>query len=250
LIPKIIHYCWLSNDPYPENIVSCIDSWKKHLADYEFKKWDTTVFDINSVKWVKESFEAKKYAFAADYIRFHALYNYGGIYLDSDVEILHSFNALLSSKSFMGFEYTSAPEAAIIGSEKGIPWIKECLDFLRDRSFNEMRNNKKQLVITVIMKAILEKYYQRELYDDGKVWHLDNLDLYPYQYFSPKNYYKNTINISDKTYTIHHFNGSWYGNNRNKTKSFIHSIMTGILGRKRYYRILYNYYMRRTKHEF
>jgi hypothetical protein len=141
-------------------------------------------------------------------------------------------------------------EAAVIGSEKGISWIKNCLDFLQSKSFYEMRDNKKQLVITIIMKAILEKYYGRQLFDNDTVWHLDDLVLYPYQYFSPKNYYNNVINVSDETYTIHHFNGSWYDGKRSKIKSFVHSILGHLLGRKRYYRLLYNYYLRNTKYEF
>ena len=87
MIPKQIHLCWLSGDPYPAKIEKCLASWKKHLPDYEVVLWDTERFDLESVPWVKQAFEAKKYAFAADYIRFYALYNYGGIYLDSDVEV-------------------------------------------------------------------------------------------------------------------------------------------------------------------
>ena len=92
MIPKRIHLCWLSGDPYPAKIGKCLASWKKHLPDYEVVLWDTKRFDLESSPWVKQAFEAKKYAFAADYIRFYALYNYGGIYLDSDVEVLRSFD--------------------------------------------------------------------------------------------------------------------------------------------------------------
>ena len=87
-IPKIIHLCWLSGDPYPEKIQTCIDSWKKNLPDWEIMIWDTNKFDVNSTEWTKQAFAEKKYAFVADYIRFYALYNYGGVYLDSDVEVL------------------------------------------------------------------------------------------------------------------------------------------------------------------
>ena len=130
MIPKIIHFCWLSVDSFPAEIEKYIQTWKEKLPDYEIKRWDCTTFNIDNVPWVKEAFSAKKYAFAADYIRFYALYNYGGIYLDSDVEVLKSFDDLLNSKSFIGFEYLSVPEAAIIGAEKGLPWLKKCLDYL------------------------------------------------------------------------------------------------------------------------
>ena len=88
MIPKIIHYCWLSNDPIPEKLQEYMKSWKEKLPDYEFKLWNFDCFDINSSQWVKEAFEAKKYAFAADYIRLYAVYNYGGIYMDMDVEVI------------------------------------------------------------------------------------------------------------------------------------------------------------------
>ena len=90
MIPKIIHFCWMSGDAYPEKIKKCIESWKQKLPDYEIWLWDTNRFDINQSIWVKEAFEAKRYAFCADYIRCYALYNYGGVYLDSDVEVLKS----------------------------------------------------------------------------------------------------------------------------------------------------------------
>ena len=104
MIPKIIHYCWLSNDPIPEKLQSCMNSWKKQLPDYEFKLWNFSSFDINSSQWVKEAFNAKKYAFAADYIRLYAVYNYGGIYMDMDIEVIKSFNPLLDREYILGYE--------------------------------------------------------------------------------------------------------------------------------------------------
>ena len=105
MIPKIIHYCWLSNDPIPSNIQHYMDSWKKYLPDYEFIHWNFDKFDKSSSRWVSEAFDNKKYAFAADYIRLYALYHYGGIYLDMDVEVLKSFNPFLSLQTMMGWQY-------------------------------------------------------------------------------------------------------------------------------------------------
>lgn len=99
MIPKIIHLCWLSGDPYPPKIQKCLESWKKFLPEYEVMLWDGNRFDLNSSSWVAQAF-AKKYAFAADYIRMYALYHYGGIYLDSDVEVLKSFDELLTLPLF------------------------------------------------------------------------------------------------------------------------------------------------------
>ena len=126
MIPKIIHYCWLSGEPYPVLVEKCINSWKKNLPEYDFVLWDANRVDTISNLWLKQAYENKKYAFAADYIRFYALYYYGGIYLDADVEVLKTFNDLLDQKQFLGEEAGGDIEAAVIGAEKGLEWIKEC----------------------------------------------------------------------------------------------------------------------------
>ena len=135
MIPKIIHLCWLSGEPFPTQIQQCIETWHKHLPDYEIIVWDKEKFNINSTLWTKQAYENKKYAFAADYIRLYALYKYGGIYLDSDVLVYKSFNDLLDLPYFIGLDYTESFEAAIIGAEKGTPWIGELLKRYENRSF-------------------------------------------------------------------------------------------------------------------
>ena len=121
MIPKIIHLCWMSGDPFPSDIQKCIDSWKRILPDYEIWLWDTKRFDLSTSVWVTEAYDKKKYAFCADYIRMYALFNYGGVYLDSDVEVLRSFNDLLTLPYFIGYESKQYFEAAVIGAEKGNP---------------------------------------------------------------------------------------------------------------------------------
>lgn len=105
MIPKIIHYCWLSNDPIPSKMQTYMDSWKEMLPEYEFVLWDTRRFDVNSIPWVSEAFKVRKYAFAADYIRLYAVYHYGGIYMDMDVEVVKPFSSeLLASNYLVGYE--------------------------------------------------------------------------------------------------------------------------------------------------
>ena len=137
MIPKIIHYCWLSNDPIPSNIQHYMDSWKKYLPDYEFIHWNFDKFDKSSSRWVSEAFDNKKYAFAADYIRLYALYHYGGIYLDMDVEVLKSFNPFLSLQTMMGWQYGKGKglEVAAFGVERHASWVKLCLDSYDKRPF-------------------------------------------------------------------------------------------------------------------
>lgn len=143
MIPKTIHYCWFSNDEKPALVKRCIASWQKVLPDYTIKCWDGNSFDFDSVPYVKEAMACKKYAFAADYIRLYALYTEGGIYLDSDVEVKKSFNPYLHHSFFSGTEpYNLADgihydiEAAIIGSEKGHPFLREILDYYQTLHFN------------------------------------------------------------------------------------------------------------------
>ncbi len=136
MIPKIIHLCWLSGDPYPEKIQYCIDSWKKVLPDYEVMLWDTSRFDVNSIPWTKQAFEAKKYAFVADYIRLYAVYNYGGIYLDSDVEAIRPFDDLLDLPYFVGAEAgLGGIELAAFGAEKGLEWVEYAMHYYEGRNF-------------------------------------------------------------------------------------------------------------------
>ena len=237
MIPKIIHLCWLSGDEYPPLIKKCVESIYAKLPDYEIKIWTKENFDIDSVLWVKQAFEAKKYAFAADYIRFWSLFNYGGIYLDSDVEVLKSFDDFLDCKSFTGFEYLNIPEAAVVGAEKGTEWVKDCLDWYNGKSFLTSDGEMKRDVVPRLVKLVLEKKHGRKIEDNGKVQHLDGLNLYPYFYFSPKNYFIGKIKIKQRTVCIHRFASAWGPNEKRKWTLVVHNIVIHILGKKLHDRI-------------
>ena len=203
-IPKIVHYCWLSNDPYPELVRRCIQSWKEKLPDYELMLWDMNRFDVHSVPWVEQACSVKKWAFAADYIRLYALYNYGGIYLDSDVEVLKSFDDLLDRPYFFGKEHTPDRidsshiiEAATFGAEAHHPLIKKCLDYYAGKNFIMANGAFDTTVLPHIMASVLNQ--------EGAL-----RDLLPMHYFSPKNTRTQMVEATDETYSVHHFNGSWY----------------------------------------
>lgn len=194
MIPKIIHYCWLSGDPYPEKIAYCLESWKKILPDYEIRLWDTHRFDINSVPWVKEAFEAKKYAFAADYIRCYALYHEGGIYIDSDVEVLRSYNDLLERPYFIGYErQTDCIEAATLGFEPGHELFRHMLEYYEGRHFATDKG-----LDTLPLPQIM-----RQVIADNNL----QLDILPSDFFSPKN--DEEIHLTENTYSIHHYTATW-----------------------------------------
>lgn len=226
MIPKIIHYCWLSEEPYPKLINDCIESWNKYLPDYEFVLWNTKRIDMNSNLWLKQSYENKKYAFAADYIRFYALYHYGGIYLDADVEILRSFNDLLNKKEFIGEEASGDIEAAVIGAEKGLPWVKQCLDYYENRVFIKHDGTMDIKPLPLMVGKVLRNY--------------PCIQIFPYQFFSPKNYNIQKIDISPQTYCVHHFDGKWIKKGaKYKIKIYLHKFLYFLFGRTAHNKIVH-----------
>ena len=176
MIPKTIHYCWFSGDEKPDLVKRCIESWHKYLPDYNIKCWDGNSFDFNSVEYVREAMEIKAYAHASDYVRLYALYTEGGIYLDSDVEVFRSFDELLYNQFFSGVEqfpiYYSRNkisrmcnhiQAAIMGSEKSHPYLKDCLDKYHTLHFKIAEGQYDYSEIPERITEIMESYgFKRE----------------------------------------------------------------------------------------
>lgn len=206
-IPKIIHYCWFGKGEKTEIVKKCIQSWQSILNDYEIIEWNEDNFDINCNKYVKEAYENRKYAFVSDYVRVHALYNIGGIYLDTDTEVFKTFDKFLDEESFWGFEEKNYVATSTIGSKKGNSLIKMFLDFYNENSFNETKNNLKTSTNVQIITQIFEDLGFKM---DGQKQSIENIGtIYPQDYFSPYDY----INFIDKsnvnTITKHHFEKSW-----------------------------------------
>lgn len=215
MIPKIIHYCWFSGDPFPEDIQRCIDSWHRFLPDYELKLWNRQSFDVESCTWVKQALENKRYAFAADYIRVYALYNYGGIYLDSDVEVVRSFNDLLHLPYFLGTERYAASrliEAAVVGTEKHNAYFGHLLDYYNARTFVNADGTFNMLPMPRILKQVgyAQGYRFKDIPSvDAFIYDPHVLSILPAAYFSPKDNRTLRICSTENTYAIHHFAGSW-----------------------------------------
>lgn len=226
MIPKIIHYCWLSDEPLPNDIKEYIEGWKRLMPDYKIVKWDTSKFDIDSVPFVKQAFENHKWAFAADYIRVYALYNYGGIYLDSDVEVLKKFDDFLNLKMMLGYENTNirSLEVAVWGAEKNHPLLSDILDLLDKRQFiqNDGSFDLKPLPM-VVRDLIHEKGYQcRDVMSLSDCCENDNvIQVFPYYYFSPKSHVTNQNMVNDISYCIHHFKASWLSPGIRRKLAFI-----------------------------
>lgn len=214
MIPKLIHYCWLSNDPLPADIQAYIDGWKKLMPDYEIVKWDTNHFDVNSVPFVKQAFEHRKWAFAADYIRAYALYNQGGIYLDSDVETLKRFDDFLSLKMMLGYENTSIKslEVAVWGAEKGHPLLKELLDLLNHRQFLLPDGSFDTKPLPMVVRDLINAkgFKIKNVKNVHEACALTNeIPVFPYYYFSPLSHVTMQNMVTKESYSIHHFKASW-----------------------------------------
>lgn len=212
MIPKIIHYCWLSDDPFPPTIQRCIDSWKKYLPDYEFMLWDYKRFPRGKSAWVDQAFDRHKYAFAADYIRLYALREYGGIYLDSDVEVLKPFDDLLKLPYFIGQENTPLGiEAATLGCEKGWDLIETLYQRYMDRPFVNGQGETNEEPMPAIFRKCIESLYQANYINSIAEFDYNPkiINIFPIDWFSPKTWYNHELKVTPNTYSIHHFSGSW-----------------------------------------
>lgn len=207
MIPKIIHYCWFGGNPLPPLAQKCIKSWKKYCPDFEIVRWDENNFDIgNSPLYVRQAYDNKKWAFVSDYVRLWALVNYGGVYMDTDVEVIKPIESLLSESAFSGFEAVDRIPTGIMACEKGHTTFKMWLDeyskklfVLEDGSLNLETN----------VTAITNHMKQHMFSFDNTLQTVAGVKFYPKDFFCPKDTHTGIIELTDNSYCIHHFNGSW-----------------------------------------
>lgn len=207
MIPKKIHYCWFGRGEKPQLVQSCIDSWHKHMPDWEYRFWNEDNFDVNSVPYTKEAYEAKKFAFVSDYVRLWALNNEGGLYLDTDVEVFKPFDDLLGYKAFAGFEGSKhiPMGTCVMASEADGIWVKEMLDSYRERRFVfddgtlDMRTNVQY--INAIMR-------ENGFVQNGKEQDYKDLHVFPVEYFCPRQTTGEYLR-TENTYCDHLGLGSW-----------------------------------------
>jgi hypothetical protein len=206
-IPKLIHYCWFGGKDKPHIVNKCIISWNKYLPDYKIMEWNEENFDIHSNSYVKEAYASRKFAFVSDYVRVHALYYYGGIYLDTDVEVFKSFDDFLLHDTFWGFEQENFIATSTIGSAKGNPLIKVFLDEYKDKSFINEDGSLNELTNVALVTKILKEI---GLKTDGQFQVIKDIGaFYPQTYFSPYDYINCRRFITENTYALHHFYKSW-----------------------------------------
>lgn len=227
-IPKIIHYCWFGKKDKPDIVKRCIHSWKTYLHDYKITEWNEENFDINSNNFVKEAYAKKKYAFVSDYVRVYALYHYGGIYMDTDVEVKQPFSdEILGNDSFWGFEEKNYIATSTIGTKKGNKLIKRFLDSYDGKAFIREDGEIDTLTNVAIVSNIIEGIGIRL---DGTYQRIEGIcTVYPQEYFSPYDYINCYSKETKNTYTIHHFYKSWLPY-KEKIKENIKKMISRIIG--------------------
>ncbi len=234
MIPKVIHYCWFGGKELPELANKCIESWKKYLPDYEIRRWDESNFDVNIIPYCEEAYKSKKYAFVSDYARFWILYKYGGLYFDTDVEVIRPIDDIIMTGAFMGCENESAPDAPAtslgvnpglgIGAEAGTDIYKDILDSYADRHFI---NSDGSMNVKTIVEYTSELLSERGLVNSYEIQDVDGIRIYPKDYFCPIDYETKELIITDNTRSIHHYAESWL-----PLKAKIFNLSKKIFGKK------------------
>lgn len=229
-IPRKIHYCWFGGKPLPKSAIKCIESWKKYFPDYEIIQWDESNYDVKKIRYIEEAYNEGKFAFVSDYARFDILYKEGGIYFDTDVEVIKSFDDIIKNGSFMGAEtngnevinktqnklskITIAPGLGI-GAPCGLEIYKEILDFYVNEKFiNDNGQLNQETVVTKITKIL----YHHGLTDTNKIQKVCDITIYPKDFFNPMNNNTGEINITENTHSIHWYAMSWVSSSK-KVKS-------------------------------
>jgi mannosyltransferase OCH1-like enzyme len=246
-IPKIIHYCWFGPKEIPEMERTPIKSWSEKMPDYKIMFWNEETFDVNSVKFTKQAYEHEKYAFVSDYARLYALYTYGGVYFDTDVEVVKSLEPFMEDDVFIGFENKTMIAAGIIGAKKEAPLFKEMMEHYHEYDFEDKNGNIDTTTIVQILTKILET---KGIVKENREQLVDGIHIYERDIFYPKKMDDGTFRTTERTFTIHRYAGSWLTERERKrgVSKFwrnvcrpvlkkIREILTKLLGDKRTKRI-------------
>lgn len=242
MIPKIIHYCWFGKQEKSKLIQECIASWKRICPEYHIIEWNEENFDFSINKFALEAYQAGKWAFVVDFVRFHVINEFGGVYLDTDVELLKPLTPYLEHNAFLGFEDNALISTAVIGAEKKHPLIKSVLEYYSKNNFVTERGKYSMTPNTVIISGILKREYDLKNISDCFDKHINlksGLDIYPWFIFSPKNHATGKITNNINSVSIHHFNGSWFTLKHRISKKVI-SAMVFFIGRDNYTRLRNN----------
>ena len=226
MIPPIIHYCWFGDKPLPKYAKKNIESWRKFFPDFEIKEWNENNFDINIIPYTSESYKQKKYAFVSDFARYCVLFNYGGIYFDTDVEVIKSFEDIIERGAFLGIEndrdLISVAPGLCMGAYSGMSFYKEIIDF-----YSSVYLSSDEKVVPYLVKKTTEFLTKDGFKREDKLQHVKEIWIYPNDYFNPLDDYTGKIRITQNTHSIHYYSKSWiknYGTFRNYLSRKYHYI--------------------------
>lgn len=200
MIPKVIHYFWFGRGKKNDVIERCMDSWKVHLPDYEIKEWNEDNFNVHINNFTLQAYQMKKWAFVSDYARLHILYHYGGIYLDTDLEITNSLDPFLDYEGFMGFFSNFDISGGIIGAAKGNKFIKKLLTYYENKNFIDGNGKIDEKTNVEIITEISKKHFG--FVGENQTQQILDMTIFPKEYFTVRD-----VNV--KNYAIHHYNASW-----------------------------------------
>lgn len=212
MIPKIIHYCWFGEQPLTDEAVKCIESWKKYCPDYEIIQWNEKNYNLKINKYVYSAYQSKKWAFLTDYVRLDVVYEYGGVYLDTDVELIRPLDSLLEYDAYMGME-----QPGRVATGLGFGAIKKHEFILENKKAyegEELLNNDgflKQITCVTVTTDLLKKY---GLNDNATIQKIRNVTIFPPEYFCPIVMGTSKLRTTSKTYSIHHYAASWKSGNK------------------------------------
>lgn len=232
-IPRIIHYCWFGRNPLPAMAIRCIKSWRKFLPDYEIWEWNEDgiaphsnaladkymSFDTNIIPYTQEAYSSRKYAFVSDYARFWVLYKYGGLYFDTDVEVIRNMDHIIAKGPFMGFEQPpedvkratpmkcSVAPGLGLGVNPGLGLYKELLDYYATLHFLDEEGKPNPITI---VKHTTEVLISKGLLQNNQLQQVAGVWIYPWDVFCPQSFYTNKLSMSESTVSIHLYSDSWH----------------------------------------
>lgn len=207
MIPKVIHYCWFGNGEKPKSVIKCMESWKAHCPDYKIVEWNESNFDVNMCEFTQKAYSQRKFAFVSDVARLVAIQKQGGIYVDTDVEIIKNMDCLLDNKGFIGFENNNYVNSGqIIAGEENNQMIAQMIEHYKNIKLKENEPPYSFISCPIINTQIL---LDNGLQKTGKKQVIEDMTVYPVDYFNPLNSATNKLSKTDNTYSIHWYSQSW-----------------------------------------
>lgn len=209
MIPKIIHYCWFGGKPLDEKSKKCIESWKKYFPDYEIIQWNESNFNVNEIEFMKKAYDNQKWAFVSDVARLLIIYEYGGFYFDTDVEIIKSFNDIIDDgfEGYFGLEHDLLPNSGLgFGAIKHQKVIKELIDVYKNLDYDRYSEELGKVACPIVTGDLLRK---KGFKNKNQIQFISDIKIFTCDYFDPINYQNGKVSLTNNTHSIHWYNASW-----------------------------------------